>query len=81
MRFEVFPESPFEIVLYSRFLGCIPAEKFSYIDMKCARNFLSLVLNGRYCSPKFVNQATFHSTFPISVKTISDLVCYQVRVD
>ena len=69
MRFEVFPESPFEIVLYSRFLGCIPAEKFSYIDMKCAKNFLSLVLNGRYCSPKFVNQATFHSTFPISVIT------------
>ena len=47
MRFEVFPESPFEIVLYSIFLGCIPAKKFSYIDMKCARNFLSLVLNGR----------------------------------
>ena len=26
MRFEVFSEKPFEIVLYSRFLGCNPAK-------------------------------------------------------
>ena len=47
MRFEVFSEKPFEIVLYSRFFGCNPAKKFSYRDIKCARNFLSPVLNGR----------------------------------
>ena len=36
MRFEVFSEKPFEIVLYSRFLGCNPAKKFSYRDIKWA---------------------------------------------
>ena len=47
---------------------------FLYKDMKCGMIFLSHsaqlpVRNKRKCSKHFMNQATFHSTFPILVIT------------